>query len=221
MYELKSKQSEHLTSLHLRNDSVVLWTNEINDDKFSTIPLLARGQRLFCSFSEKLAFLTFCHWPGMTIEPQLCNSHMREASNPEEQLLLVDIEIFSWIKTSVLQKQTFSNNSANAYFHLQTSEFMSPIHITFIKSRLFPYHFKHSQRCLSYLSTKLLAALVPSDMPRQPFHDTPQGEVTQLLQTCFSFLFSPRAILQLKGGSTTPTRGTELLHCFCKVNAYT
>lgn len=148
MYELKSKQSEHLTSLHLRNDSVVLWTNEINDDKFSTIPLLARGQWLFCSFPEKLAFLTFCHWPGMTIGPQLCNSHMREASNPEEQLLLVDIEIFSWIKTSVLQKQTFSNNSANAYFHLQTSEFMSPIHITFIKSRLFPYHFKHSQRCL-------------------------------------------------------------------------
>lgn len=108
MYELKSKQSEHLTSLNLRNDSVVLWTNEINDDKFSAIPPLARGQWLFCRFPEKLAFLTFCHWPGMTIWPQLCNSHMREVPNPEEQLLLVDIVIFSSIKTSALQKQTFS-----------------------------------------------------------------------------------------------------------------
>lgn len=221
MYELKSRQGEHLTSLNLRNDSVVLWTNEINDDKFSTIPLLARGQWLFCSFPEKLAFLTFCCWPGMAIWPQLCNSHMREVSNPEEQLFLVDIVIFSWINTSASQKQTFSNNSANADFYLQTSGFVSPIHIPFSKSRLFPYHFKHSQRCLSYLSTKLLAALVPSDMPQQPFHDTPQGEVTQLLQTCFSFLLSPRAILQLKGGSTTPTRVTELLHCFCKVNTHT
>lgn len=221
MYELKSRQGEHLTSLNLRNDSVVLWTNEINDDKFSTIPLLARGQWLFCSFPEKLAFLTFCCWPGMAIWPQLCNSHMREVSNPEEQLFLVDIVIFSWINTSASQKQTFSNNSANADFYLQTSGFVSPIHIPFSKSRLFPYHFKHSQQCLSYLSTKLLAALVPSDMPQQPFHDTPQGEVTQLLQTCFSFLFSPRAILQLKGGSTTPTRVTELLHCFCKVNTHT
>lgn len=127
----------------------------------------------------------------MTIWPQLCNSHMRKVPNPEEQLLLVDTVIFSWIKTSALQKETFSNNSANAYFHLQTSGFTSPFHIPFSKSRLFPYHFKHSQWCLSYLSTKLLAAPVPSDMPRQPFHDTPQGEVTQLLQTCFSFLAAP------------------------------
>lgn len=189
MYELKSKQGEHLTSLNLRNDSVVLWTNEINDDKFSAIPLLARGKWLFCRFPEKLAFLGFCRWPGMTIWPQLCNSHMREVPNPEEQLLLVDTVSFSWI-TSALQNQSFSNNSANSYFHLQSSAFMSPFHISFSKSRLFLYHFKHSQWCLSYLSTKLLVALVPSDMPQEPFHDTPQGEVTQLLQTHF-FLSAP------------------------------
>lgn len=110
----------------------------------------------------------------MTIWPQLCNSHMREVPNPEEQMLLVDTVIFSWIKTSTLQKETFSNNSANAYFHLQTSGFSSPFHIPFSKSRLFPYHFKHTQRCLSYLSKNLLAALAPSDMPWQSFHDNPK-----------------------------------------------
>lgn len=191
MCELKSKQGEHLTSLNLRNDSVILWTNEINDDKFSGIPLLARGQWLFCRFPEKPAFLAFCHWPGMTIWPQLCNSHMREGPNPKEQLLLVDTVIFSWITTSALQNQTSSNNSANANFHLQTSGFMSLFHIPFSKSRLFHCHFKHSQWCLSYHSTELLAALMPSDMSQQSFHDTPQGEVTQLLQTCFSFLSAP------------------------------
>lgn len=66
---------------------------------------------------------------------------------------------------------------------------MSPFHVPFSKSRL--VSFKHSQWCLAYLSTNLFAALVPSDTPRQPFHDTPQGEVTQLFQTCFSFFSAP------------------------------
>lgn len=165
---------------------------------------------------HSLHFVTDQEWPS---DPS--NSHMREVPNPEEQLLLMDTMIFNWITTSALQNQTFSNNSANAYFHLQTSGFMSPFHIPFSKSRLFPHHFKQSQWCFSYLSTELLAALVPSDMSQQPFHDTPQGEVTQLLQTCFSFLSAPGISYCHREQSITLTRVTELLHCFCKVTTYT
>lgn len=154
-----------------------------------------------CSFPEKFTVLVFRHWPGMTIWPQL----HKEVSNAEKQLLLVDIAMFSWIKTNGLEKQILSNNSANVYFHLQTSGSMSHIHIPFSKSRLFPCHFKHSHWCLSYLSTRRLAALVSSDIPPQLFHKTPQREARPAASNLFLLPLSPRATLQLQRESITPT----------------
>lgn len=220
MYELKSKQGKHLTSLNLRNDSVVLWTNEINDDKFSAIPLLARGQWLFCRFPEKPAFLTFCHWPRMTIWPQLCSSHMREVPNPEEQLWLVDTVIFSWIKTTALQEETFSNNSANAYFHLQTSGFPSPFHIPFSKADCF----------LTTSNTPSDAFLISQQnfwllwCPLICHGSHSMTHHKERLPSCFkpaSPSSQPQAIPQLQGASNTLTRVTRLLQGFCKATTYT
>lgn len=92
------------------------------------------------------------------------------------------------------------------YFRLQTSGSMSHIPIPSSKSRLFPHGFKHSRPCLPYLSTKLLAALAPSDTPLQPLRDTPWRGTTQLLRTRFSFLSARGpSYSYMKGQSTPPT----------------
>lgn len=44
---------------------------------------------------------------------------------------------------------------------------------------------------LTYLQTKLLAAVMPFDISLQPCYDTPQREAIQLFQICSFFLSTP------------------------------
>lgn len=141
----------------------------------------------------------------MTVWPQLCNSRTKEVPNPEKQLLLVDIVMFSWIKTNALQKQIFSSNSANAYFHFRLLD-LCPTSIS--------------------LSAKAGCFLITSNIPVDVFLTSQQNfwlhwcpliphrshsmiHPWYRLPSCFkpaSLLpLSPRAILQLQGENLTPT----------------
>lgn len=136
------------------------------------------------------------HWPGTTIWPQLC----KEVSNADKRFLLVDVAMFSWSKTNGLEKQAFSNSSANVYFHLQTSGSMSHLSLwakggCFLVTPNIPLSLNKTLGCSGVLWYP--TAAVPRDTLKGGH---PAASNLLLLP------LSPRATLQLQRESITPTK---------------
>lgn len=143
--------------------------------------------------SQESAALTFCHWSEMTIWLHLSNSPTKKVPNPEKRLLLIHKVMFSIIKSSVLYKQIFVNNSAVSVETKVTFRILDPYPTSATTAAkiicfLITLHFPVD---VIYLQTKLLAVLMPSDISLQPCYDTPQREATYLFQICSSFLSTP------------------------------